>query len=95
MLLACFQSLRSRPTQDEVNISFMDGAETHGDNMVMLIVENTSFVKDLWISSERYSVHFDKNFVSFLPGAHRVLIKFNEPVKFSDLRVEDFKLKWL
>ena len=86
---------RSRPTQNEVNISFMDGAETHGDNMVMLIVENTSFVKDLWISSERYSVHFDKNFVSFLPGAHRVLIKFNEPVKFSDLRVEDFKLKWL
>ncbi len=86
---------RSRAISDDVSISFVDGENGHGSNKVMLIVENKAFVKDLWISSEKHKIHYDKNFVSFLPGIHRILLEFDDDFKFDDLRVSDFTLKWL
>ncbi|MFT5780421.1 MAG: beta-mannosidase, partial [Crocinitomicaceae bacterium] len=56
----------------------------------IITIINEVFVKDLWISSDKFGVSFDQNFESLLPGKHTFEIKCDHtPV------VADFKLKWL
>lgn len=56
----------------------------------VITIETTKFLKDFWISSDKFGVKFDHNFQSLLPGTHSFVITFDEEPK-----LEDFKLMWL
>lgn len=68
----------------------MDYAPTFDRNSGTITIETTKFLKDFWISSNKFGVKFDRNFQSLLPGTHTFQITFEEEVT-----AEDFKLMWL
>jgi len=41
-----------------------------------LIIENSNFLQDFWVSSEKIGVHFSENFVDLLPGKHIIKISY-------------------
>ena len=49
-----------------------------------IIIENDSFVKDLWLTSKKFGIKYETNFNSYLPGRHSVLIHYNELPRLSD-----------
>lgn len=51
-----------------------------------IIVENDKFIRDFWISSDKFGVKFSSNFQSFLPGRHEISISFEEIPKLEDFR---------
>ena len=53
-------------------------------------IETNKFLRNLWLSSSKFGVRFDKNFESFLPGSHYITIQYEE-----EPNVEDFKLMWM
>ena len=56
----------------------------------VLKVENLKFVRNLWISSSKFGIKFDRNFVSLLPGNSYITISYEELAVLAD-----FKMMWL
>lgn len=56
----------------------------------VLKITNKRFVRNFWISSDKFGVKFSSNFLNFLPGEHLIEISFEELVK-----VEELKMKWM
>jgi beta-mannosidase len=52
-------------------------------------VENTKFVRNLWIFGKATGLRFDRNFIDLLPGTHEVKISYEKP---SDL--EGLEMIW-
>lgn len=77
---------RSKSTDDAVKMSYIQTGKGEGE----LTIETTQFLQNLWISSAKFGVKFEKNFESLLPGKHVFKITFEEEVE-----AKDFKLMWL
>lgn len=55
----------------------------------ILEINTKEFVRNLWISSNEFGVRFENNFLSYLPGKHKVKITFEQVPT-----LEQFKLIW-
>lgn len=53
-------------------------------------ITNEAFVQQLWITSAKQGVRFDRNFIDLIPGTHDVKISFENLPALSD-----FELIWL
>lgn len=54
-----------------------------------LIINNRKFLRDCWITSTKFGVRFNRNFLNLLPGEHIIEINYKEIPE-----LEDFKLMW-
>jgi frataxin-like iron-binding protein CyaY len=43
-----------------------------------LVIENSEFLRDFWVSSEKIGVHFSDNFIDFLPGKHIIKVSYSD-----------------
>ncbi len=57
---------------------------------VVISINTSKLLQDLWFASLKQGVRFDQNFISILPGRYRINITYigDQPVK------EDFILNW-
>ncbi|NVK66664.1 MAG: hypothetical protein HWE22_18875 [Flavobacteriales bacterium] len=78
---------REKAPESAVKMSYN---RTLGQNSGVITIETTKFLKDFWISSDKFGVKFDRNFQSLLPGTHTFEITFEE-----EPTEEDFKMMWL
>lgn len=78
---------KEKASESAVKMSY---ARTFDQKSGIITIETTKFLKDFWISSERFGVKFDRNFQSLLPGTHTFEITFEE-----EPSLEDFKMMWL
>lgn len=55
-----------------------------------LVVSNSKFVQDFWVTSLKLGVHYSDNFMNLLPGKHTIEISYSgeKPA------LEDFKFFW-
>lgn len=84
-----FDNLKStyqKATEKDVEMTF----ETDKSGRGQITITNKAFVRNLWVSSNKLGVKFDRNFESLLPGTHTIQITFK-----GELNEEDFKLMWL
>jgi len=56
----------------------------------VIVVKNTSFVRNLWVYSAKTGITFDRNFIDLLPGKHEIIIHFEELPSLTD-----FQMMWL
>jgi beta-mannosidase len=77
---------RNKAPETSVELSFQKTEEGKG----VITIENARFLKDFWVSSEKFGVQFERNFESLLPGTHKIEITFEE-----EPEVSDFKMMWL
>lgn len=47
-------------------------------------VENTSFIRNLWIYSTQNGIRFENNFIDLLPGKHTISIRFQDLPQAAD-----------
>lgn len=78
---------REKAPESAVQLSYSPAA-VRGKGV--LTVTTTQFLKDFWISSEKFGVKFSRNFESLLPGSHTFVIEFDK-----EPNLEEFKLMWL
>lgn len=60
------------------------------DKSLVLRINNERFIRDAWITSDQTGVKFSKNFMSLIPGQHRVEVKYS-----GDVAPDEFDIKWL
>lgn len=53
-------------------------------------IESTKFLRNFWISSKAFGVHFNRNFIDVMPGSSYIIIQYDELPELSD-----FILKWM
>lgn len=56
----------------------------------VISVENKRFVRDFWLTSNKFGVKFNSNFLNLVPGEHLIDVSFDEIPK-----VEELRMKWL
>ena len=56
----------------------------------VISVENKRFVRDFWLTSNKFGVKFKSNFLNLVPGEHLIDVSFDEIPK-----VEELRMKWL
>lgn len=56
----------------------------------VIVVENERFVRNFWLTSDKFGVKFSSNFLNLIPGEHRIEISFEEVPK-----VEELWMKWM
>ncbi len=78
----------SSPDVSDVSIQLRD-IDTL-ERTAVIIIRNKSFVRQLWVLSQKQGVKFERNFVDLLPGRHTITIHFQEMPKLSD-----FQMIWL
>ena len=78
---------REKAAESSVSMSF-DPSSDNGKGVIT--IETKRFLKDFWISSDKFGVKFDRNFQSLLPGTHTFEITFEETPELLD-----FKMMWL
>ena len=76
-----------KATEDDVNFTVLK--ERSSEGKLLLRVNNTQFIQDLWISSVKFNVKVTQNFESFLPGNQLIEIDYA-----GELKDEDIKLMW-
>ncbi|MFK7786974.1 MAG: hypothetical protein AB8B56_17770 [Crocinitomicaceae bacterium] len=77
---------REKAPASSVKLEF----EKTGEGKGRLTIETARFLKDFWVSSEKFGVKFDRNFESLLPGTHSIELTFEEEPQLSD-----FRMMWL
>ena len=55
----------------------------------ILKINNTKFVRSLWVTASNSKIKLEQNFISLLPGKHAFTIKHA-----GDLKIEDLKFMW-
>ena len=81
-------STYDKAIKEDISISFQRiDPET---KTATIKIETNKFLRNLWLSSSKFGVRFDKNFESFLPGSHYITIQYEE-----EPNVEDFKMMWM
>jgi beta-mannosidase len=55
-----------------------------------VVLTNAKYVRNIWIYSSVSGIHFDRNFMDLLPGAHEFEIHFDELPS-----IEQFGVKWM
>ncbi|MBL1280397.1 MAG: hypothetical protein COA33_009005 [Fluviicola sp.] len=73
----------------EKDVDYSVASELSSDGKILLHINNSKFIQDVWISSTKQKVKFTTNFESFLPGHQLIEIDY-----FGELKTEDIKLMW-
>ena len=60
------------------------------EKTLVLRINTSKYLRNLWVSSIKFGIKFDRNFESILPGGHQVLLQYETLPA-----VDDFKLMWL
>ena len=60
------------------------------DKTVNLIIENSKFIQDFWVSSNNLGVKFSENFLDYLPGKHSIKISFSN----DNFSIDELKYFW-
>lgn len=79
---------RERAPESSLKLSLSSGGVLDAGS-ALLTMETTEFLKDFWISSDKFGVRFDQNFNSLLPGKHTFVITYDQAPS-----LEDFKMMW-
>lgn len=77
-----------KATEDEVSLRIISVNEK--DKTMKVVVANSKYARNLWVSSKDFGLKFSQNFESLLPGDHEFEITFETLPS-----IEDFKLMWL
>lgn len=75
-------------TPKDVDLQLTDVDETN--KTAVLRIYNKRFVRNFWVSSDKFNVQFSSNFVNLLPGEHLIEISFEEVPE-----IGEFKMKWM
>ena len=77
-----------RATDEDISLTI---EKLNSDEKTATIkIETTKFLRNFWLSSDKFGVRFDSNFKSLLPGSNYITISFDVLPE-----VEDFKMMWL
>ena len=60
------------------------------NKLLVLRINNERFIRDAQITSDQAGVKFSKNFMSLIPGQHRIEVKYS-----GDVAPDEFDIKWL
>lgn len=77
-----------KATEDEVSLRIISVNEK--DKTMKVVVANSKYARNLWISNAGFGLTFNQNFESLLPGEHEFEITYETLPS-----IEDFKLMWL
>jgi beta-mannosidase len=77
-----------RATEDEVTVVF-ESVDSEAGTAVA-VVTNKKFIQDAWLIVDQAGVKFSENFVSYLPGTHKIKVEFQKGTPLNTIEI-----KWL
>ncbi|MDC1384664.1 hypothetical protein N8329_01655 [Crocinitomicaceae bacterium] len=77
-----------RATDDDVTVEF-ERVNTESGTAIA-IVTNKKFIQDAWLIVDQAGVKFSENFVSYLPGTHKIKVEFQKGIPLNTIEI-----KWL
>ena len=77
-----------RATDDDVTVEF-ERVNTESGTAIA-IVTNKKFIQDAWLIVDQAGVKFSENFVSYLPGTHKIKVEFQKGTPLNTIEI-----KWL
>jgi len=73
----------------KIDVSFSLKTSGEGEKKSILEINNTKFVRSLWVTSSKSKIKMKQNFISLLPGTHTFIIEHE-----GELSIEDLKFMW-
>ncbi|MDC3253053.1 hypothetical protein OAU25_02250 [Crocinitomicaceae bacterium] len=84
----CLPKKYKRANSSDVSIR-IEGIDEEKKSVELRLV-NKSFVRDAWITSNQAGIKFSKNFISLIPGEHRIYVTYS-----GEIAPTKFEIKWL
>ncbi len=67
-------------------------AGVNADEKTLVVeIKTTHFLRNAWLSSSKFGMHYDRNFLQLMPGTHHITVRYSTP---EAPEIDNFRLMW-